>query len=239
MGRRDAAPDCLSRAARLSSSSSGCPAATRPDEPRVRAAARVGRRSTRSAGVSPSIGTPLAYVVEAECSSRRLADVPLLVASDFENGGPGMRINGCVRASLAPSPGRRNRLPADDGVRRHRRRALRLRIRTDHGRGGSGDGRAPPLRAGSGRELESRQPGHRHALVRRRSRAGRAPRGGVHPREPRRAARSRPASTSPATATRPSTPTSGSRSSRPTAPASTPSSSCPSSGRSRRAWTRS
>jgi beta-N-acetylhexosaminidase len=44
-------------------------------------------------GVSPSIGTPHAYVAKLnELQSR--AAVPLLVTADFENGGPGMRING-------------------------------------------------------------------------------------------------------------------------------------------------
>ncbi|MEM7414391.1 MAG: glycoside hydrolase family 3 N-terminal domain-containing protein [Gemmatimonadota bacterium] len=45
----------------------------------------------RVGGVSPSIGTPHAYVAKLnELQSR--ADVPLLVTADFENGGPGMRI---------------------------------------------------------------------------------------------------------------------------------------------------
>ncbi|MEX0935785.1 MAG: glycoside hydrolase family 3 N-terminal domain-containing protein [Gemmatimonadota bacterium] len=43
-------------------------------------------------GVVISIGTPLAYAAKLNELQRR-ADVPLLVTSDFENGGPGMRIN--------------------------------------------------------------------------------------------------------------------------------------------------
>lgn len=44
-------------------------------------------------GVSPSIGTPHAYVSKLN-ELQTLADIPLLVTADFENGGPGMRING-------------------------------------------------------------------------------------------------------------------------------------------------
>src|SRR5690606_35107114 len=44
-------------------------------------------------GVSPSIGSPLAYAAKLN-ELQRLAPVPLLVASDFENGGPGMRLSG-------------------------------------------------------------------------------------------------------------------------------------------------
>lgn len=44
-------------------------------------------------GVSPSIGTPHAYVAKLNELQRR-ADVPLLVSADFENGGPGMRLSG-------------------------------------------------------------------------------------------------------------------------------------------------
>lgn len=47
----------------------------------------------RIGGVSPSIGTPHSYVAKLNELQRR-ADVPLLVGSDFENGGPGMRIHG-------------------------------------------------------------------------------------------------------------------------------------------------
>ena len=43
-------------------------------------------------GVAVSIGTPLAYAHKLNALQRR-ARVPLLVTSDFENGGPGMRIN--------------------------------------------------------------------------------------------------------------------------------------------------
>ena len=44
-------------------------------------------------GVSPSIGTPHAYVAKLN-ALQELAEIPLLVTADFENGGPGMRING-------------------------------------------------------------------------------------------------------------------------------------------------
>ncbi len=44
-------------------------------------------------GVSPSIGTPHAYVAKLNALQER-ARVPLLVTADFENGGPGMRLNG-------------------------------------------------------------------------------------------------------------------------------------------------
>ena len=43
-------------------------------------------------GVVISIGTPLAYAAKLNALQGR-ADIPLLVTSDFENGGPGMRIN--------------------------------------------------------------------------------------------------------------------------------------------------
>ena len=43
-------------------------------------------------GVVISIGTPHAYAAKLNTLQER-ADVPLLVTSDFENGGPGMRIN--------------------------------------------------------------------------------------------------------------------------------------------------
>ena len=42
-------------------------------------------------GVAISIGTPHAYVAKLNALQAR-ADIPLLVTSDFENGGPGMRI---------------------------------------------------------------------------------------------------------------------------------------------------
>jgi len=59
----------------------------------------------RIGGVSPSIGTPHAYVAKLnELQSR--ADVPLLVTADFENGGPGMRINGSFALpSMLPQGG--------------------------------------------------------------------------------------------------------------------------------------
>ncbi|HKJ03087.1 MAG TPA: glycoside hydrolase family 3 N-terminal domain-containing protein, partial [Longimicrobiales bacterium] len=44
-------------------------------------------------GVSPSIGLPHSYVAKLNALQAR-ARVPLLVGADFENGGPGMRING-------------------------------------------------------------------------------------------------------------------------------------------------
>ncbi len=43
-------------------------------------------------GVSPSIGVPHTYVAKLNALQRR-ARIPLLVTADFENGGPGMRIN--------------------------------------------------------------------------------------------------------------------------------------------------
>jgi len=43
-------------------------------------------------GVAISIGTPLAYALKLNALQAR-ARIPLLVTSDFENGGPGMRIN--------------------------------------------------------------------------------------------------------------------------------------------------
>lgn len=56
-------------------------------------------------GVSPSIGTPHAYVAKLNALQAR-ADVPLLVAADFENGGPGMRINGSFALpSMLPQGG--------------------------------------------------------------------------------------------------------------------------------------
>jgi len=56
-------------------------------------------------GVSPSIGTPHAYVSKLN-ALQRLAPIPLLVTADFENGGPGMRINGSFALpSMLPQGG--------------------------------------------------------------------------------------------------------------------------------------
>ncbi len=56
-------------------------------------------------GVSPSIGLPLSYASKLNALQER-ATVPLLVASDFENGGPGMRINGAYALpSMLPQGG--------------------------------------------------------------------------------------------------------------------------------------
>jgi len=56
-------------------------------------------------GVSPSIGTPHAYVAKLN-ALQELADIPLLVAADFENGGPGMRISGSYALpSMLPQGG--------------------------------------------------------------------------------------------------------------------------------------
>jgi beta-N-acetylhexosaminidase len=56
-------------------------------------------------GVSPSIGSPHAYVSKLN-ALQAVAEVPLLVAADFENGGPGMRINGSFALpSMLPQGG--------------------------------------------------------------------------------------------------------------------------------------
>jgi beta-N-acetylhexosaminidase len=56
-------------------------------------------------GVSPSIGTPHAYVAKLNALQER-AEIPLLVTADFENGGPGMRINGTFALpSMLPQGG--------------------------------------------------------------------------------------------------------------------------------------
>ena len=56
-------------------------------------------------GISPSIGTPLAYVAKLNALQER-AKIPLLVCADFENGGPGMRINGAYALpSMLPAGG--------------------------------------------------------------------------------------------------------------------------------------
>jgi beta-N-acetylhexosaminidase len=56
-------------------------------------------------GVLPSIGSPLSYAAKLNELQAR-ADIPLLVASDFENGGPGMRINGSYALpSMLPQGG--------------------------------------------------------------------------------------------------------------------------------------
>lgn len=56
-------------------------------------------------GVLPSIGTPHAYAAKLN-ALQELADVPLLVGSDFENGGPGMRLNGSYALpSMLPQGG--------------------------------------------------------------------------------------------------------------------------------------
>ncbi|MGD8319272.1 MAG: glycoside hydrolase family 3 N-terminal domain-containing protein, partial [Gemmatimonadota bacterium] len=56
-------------------------------------------------GISPSIGTPLAYVAKLNEMQKR-ATIPLLVGADFENGGPGMRINGSYALpSMLPQGG--------------------------------------------------------------------------------------------------------------------------------------
>ena len=59
----------------------------------------------RIGGVSPSIGTPHAYVAKLNALQAR-AEIPLLVTADFENGGPGMRINGSYALpSMLPQGG--------------------------------------------------------------------------------------------------------------------------------------
>ena len=59
-------------------------------------------------GVSPSIGSPHAYVAKLN-ALQELADIPLLVTADFENGGPGMRINGSYALpSMLPQGGGTN-----------------------------------------------------------------------------------------------------------------------------------
>ena len=64
---------------------------TSEDDPEfVEALEWVERR--RIGGLAISIGTPHGYAAKLNALQLR-ADVPLLVASDFENGGPGMRIN--------------------------------------------------------------------------------------------------------------------------------------------------
>lgn len=56
-------------------------------------------------GISPSIGTPHAYVAKLN-ALQKLSKIPLLVAADFENGGPGMRINGAYALpSMLPAGG--------------------------------------------------------------------------------------------------------------------------------------
>ncbi len=56
-------------------------------------------------GVSPSIGLPLSYAAKLN-ALQKLAPIPLLVCADFENGGPGMRINGSFALpSLLPQGG--------------------------------------------------------------------------------------------------------------------------------------
>ncbi|MDA0328610.1 MAG: serine hydrolase [Gemmatimonadetes bacterium] len=59
----------------------------------------------RIGGVSPSIGSPHAYVAKLN-ALQAVAEVPLLVTADFENGGPGMRINGSYALpSMLPQGG--------------------------------------------------------------------------------------------------------------------------------------
>jgi beta-N-acetylhexosaminidase len=59
-------------------------------------------------GISPSIGTPHAYVAKLNALQER-AEIPLLVTADFENGGPGMRINGSYALpSMLPQGGGTN-----------------------------------------------------------------------------------------------------------------------------------
>ena len=59
----------------------------------------------RVGGLLPSIGTPHAYAAKLNALQER-AEIPLLVAADFENGGPGMRINGSYALpSMLPQGG--------------------------------------------------------------------------------------------------------------------------------------
>jgi beta-glucosidase-like glycosyl hydrolase/CubicO group peptidase (beta-lactamase class C family) len=59
----------------------------------------------RIGGVSPSIGLPHSYVAKLNALQER-AEIPLLVGADFENGGPGMRINGSYALpSMLPQGG--------------------------------------------------------------------------------------------------------------------------------------
>jgi hypothetical protein len=73
-----------------SSSFRGSPGPGGRGRPGVRGGAPLGR-GRRIGGVVISIGTPLAYADKLNALQAR-ARVPLLVTSDFENGGPGMRI---------------------------------------------------------------------------------------------------------------------------------------------------
>jgi len=59
----------------------------------------------RIGGLSPSIGLPHSYVAKLN-ALQTIAAIPLLVGADFENGGPGMRINGSYALpSMLPQGG--------------------------------------------------------------------------------------------------------------------------------------
>lgn len=61
-------------------------------------------------GVSISVGTPLAYAARLNALQER-ARVPLLVTSDFESGGPGMRLGGAYALPYVISLGGGTRFP--------------------------------------------------------------------------------------------------------------------------------
>ena len=98
----------------------------------------------------------------------------------FRERGSGDARQPLLRASHPAPAGRRHQLPAHDGLRRHRRPGLRPRVRAHHGGGGARARRAPELRPGSRRQLQSREPHHQHPCLRRGPGGGGAAGDGVH-----------------------------------------------------------
>ena len=70
-------------------------------------------------GVVISIGLPHTYGAKLNALQAR-ARIPLLVSSDFENGGPGMRINHSYALPTLLPQGGGHLLSPDDGLRSHR-----------------------------------------------------------------------------------------------------------------------
>ena len=130
-------------------------------------------------GVVISIGSPHSY---ASLLNRlqNAARVPLLVTADFENGGPGMRVNHSYALPTLLPQGGGTSFPPHDGLRRHRRPGVRVRVRAHHGGGGAGARRPPELRPGPRRQFQSREPHHQHPSLRRGPGGGGGARSGVH-----------------------------------------------------------
>ena len=147
-------------------------------------------------GIVISLGTPLGYAARLN-QLQSSADVPLLVAADFESGA-GFRVSGVFALpNMLEMPGATVLPPAmafgaaDD-------EDYAYQGGPDHRHRGAGARRSHHLRAGARRQQQSRQSHHQHALLRGGSRARGGAGRGLHPGRARgRTARHRQALSRP------------------------------------------